>query len=303
MAAAQAELCVWNEPWQQVFHVYGGRVCNTLMEGSWADRTPLHDAALQGRLLPLKSLLSQGMQVSVVTLDGITPLHEACLGGHVSCAKLLLEHGADANAVSLEGATPLLNACFSGNTALLRLLLKHSSVHHPAHLRNSPIHFAAKQGHTDCVELLLSCGMDIDMELEEVGTPLYCACETRSTECVEKLLILGANVQCGRGLDTPLHAAVRVSGNMEVALLLEHGAERKCSNSEGKTPMDLATDNSIQHLLQTAGKRTFSKHYNSPWSLSHMSRLCIRRSLGQKRLNRARVLQLPRSLHTYILYQ
>ncbi len=26
---------------------------------SWADRTPLHDAALQGRLLPLRKLLSQ----------------------------------------------------------------------------------------------------------------------------------------------------------------------------------------------------------------------------------------------------
>lgn len=35
MAAAHAEVCVWNEPWQQVFQVYGGRVCNTLMEGEF----------------------------------------------------------------------------------------------------------------------------------------------------------------------------------------------------------------------------------------------------------------------------
>ncbi|KAG7331584.1 hypothetical protein KOW79_005553 [Hemibagrus wyckioides] len=293
MAAAHAEVCVWNEPWQQVFQVYGGRVCNTLMEGSLADRTPLHDAALHGRLLPLKKLLSQGIHVDVVTLDGITPLHEASLGGHFACAKLLLELGADANAMSVSGATPIFNACFSGNTALLRLLLKYSSVHHPAHLRSSPIHAAAKQGHTACVELLLSYGMDADLELEEAGTPLYCACETRSTECVQSLLISGADVQCGRGLDTPLHAAVRVGGAKEVVLLLEHGADGKCRNSEGMTPLDLATDDSIQHLLQTAG----------PWSLSQMSRLSIRRSLGQKRLNRARVLQLPQILHNYILYQ
>lgn len=143
---------------------------------------------------------------------------------------------------------------------------------------------------------------------------------------------LGAGVHCGRGLDTPLHAAVRVGGVKEVALLLEHGADGKCRNSEGKTPLDLATDNNIQHVLQTAGKTTHTKHSYSyyfiitvvansksillkesklssvshvvgPWSLSQLSRLCIRRSLGQKRLNRARVLQLPHILHTYIMYQ
>lgn len=33
MTAAHAEVCIWNEPWQRDFQVYGGRVCNTLMEG------------------------------------------------------------------------------------------------------------------------------------------------------------------------------------------------------------------------------------------------------------------------------
>lgn len=40
-----------------------------------------------------------------------------------------------------------------------------------------------------------------------------------------------------------------------------------------------------------------------PRSLSQMSRLCIRRSLGQKGLNRAGILPLPHILHSYILYQ
>lgn len=64
----------------------------------------------------------------------------------------------------------------------------------------------------------------------------------------------GADVQCGRGLDTPLHAAARVGGAKEVELLLEHGADRSSRNSEGKKPLELTTDQSIKHLLQTAGK-------------------------------------------------
>lgn len=268
-------------------------MCNSLMAGFEADRTPLHEAALQGRILPIKMLLSQGLHVGVVTLDGITPLHEACLGGHLACAKLLLDHEADASAISVSGHTPVFNACCSGNAALLRLLLKHSSAHHPAHLLNSPIHEAAKRGHTECVELLLSHGVNADLELPDLGTPLYCACASRRVECVEKLLILGADVNCGCGLDTPLHAAVRVGAVKVVELLLEHGANTKCRNLKGEAASDLAKEHNILHILQTTG----------PSSLSQLSRLCIRRALGQQRLFRAKSLHLSHILHDYILYQ
>ncbi|XP_057192589.1 ankyrin repeat and SOCS box protein 11 [Triplophysa rosa] len=292
MAVVHAEMSVWSKPWDHRFHMYGGQVCNTLMAGSWDDRTPLHDAALQGRLLPLRTLLSQGCCVGLATLDGITPLHEACVGSHFTCAKLLLEHGADANAVSIDGDTPLFSACSSGNPALVRLILMYSSAHHPAYLRCSPLHEAAKRGHTACVELLLSHGVNVDMEMPSIGTPLYCACESKSTECVQRLLISGADVQCGRGLDTPLHAAARVSGAKEVELLLEFGADRTSRNSEGKKPLDLTTDQNIKQLLQAAG----------PSSLSQLCRWCIRRSLGQKRLNKTKMLCLPHSLQNYLLY-
>uniref|UniRef100_G1KET5 Ankyrin repeat and SOCS box containing 5 n=1 Tax=Anolis carolinensis TaxID=28377 RepID=G1KET5_ANOCA len=62
---------------------------------SWADRSPLHEAASQGRLLSLKTLIAQGYNVDALTIDQVTPLHEACLGDHVGCARLLLEAGAN----------------------------------------------------------------------------------------------------------------------------------------------------------------------------------------------------------------
>lgn len=48
-------------------------------------------------------------------------------------------------------------------------------------------------GHTACVELLLSHGVNVDMEMPSIGTPLYCACKSKSTDCVQRLLISGQN--------------------------------------------------------------------------------------------------------------
>uniref|UniRef100_A0A672RPU2 Ankyrin repeat and SOCS box protein 11 n=1 Tax=Sinocyclocheilus grahami TaxID=75366 RepID=A0A672RPU2_SINGR len=263
MAVVHAEVNVWSKPWDHRFQLYGGHVCNTLMADSWDDRTPLHDAALQGRLLPLRRLLSQGCNVGMATLDGITPLHEACVGGHFTCAKLLLEHAADANAVSFDGATPLFSACCSGNPAL-----------------SSPLCTSAPLRATECVQSLLNL-----VFFQYSNTNLGGNFKTAS--CLPP----GADVQCGRGLDTPLHAATLVGGAKEVELLLEHGADRTSRNSEGKKALELTTDQSIKHLLQTTG----------PCSLSQLSRWCIRRSLGQKGLSKTKMLCLPHILHNYIL--
>lgn len=85
---------------------------------------------------------------------------------------------------------------------------------------------------------------------------LYLSIVTILTPTIRLMAIYfstGADVQCGRGLDTPLHAACRVGGAKEAELLFEHGADRTSRNSEGKRPLDLTSDQSIKHLLQTAG--------------------------------------------------
>lgn len=64
------------------------------LEGSWADRTALHEAASHGRALQLMQLIESGASVNMVTVDNITPLHEACIQAHPNCARLLLEAGA-----------------------------------------------------------------------------------------------------------------------------------------------------------------------------------------------------------------
>nr|XP_040058264.1 ankyrin repeat and SOCS box protein 11 [Gasterosteus aculeatus aculeatus] len=294
MADVQTEVSLCPQPWQRPLYIYQGLACNSLMADFWSDRTPLHEAAYQGRLLHLRSLIVQGFHVDTLTLDRVSPLHEACLGGHYACAKFLLENGANVETVSTDGATPLFNSCSSGSAACVRLMLQHrASVLSPCRLA-SPIHEAAKKGHNECVELLLSYGAPIDMEFPVVGTPLYSACMARAAACAGLLLQSGADVGIGCGQDTPLHAAVQAGGADVVDLLLDFGADECCRNSEGKTPLDLSPPNSaVRNALQKKGPR----------SLCQLGRLCIRRSLGRSRLHRATGLFLPHSMKDFLLYK
>lgn len=65
--------------------------------------TPLHLAATNGDVGPLKALLAAGAEVNVRDKEGITPLHLATYADRATNALLLLRAGADANAVTDNG--------------------------------------------------------------------------------------------------------------------------------------------------------------------------------------------------------
>ncbi|XP_006029462.1 ankyrin repeat and SOCS box protein 11 isoform X1 [Alligator sinensis] len=266
-----------------------------IVPGSWADRSPLHEAAFQGRLLSLKTLIAQGFNVNLVTIDRVSALHDACLGGHVACAKVLLENGARVNAVTVDGITPLFNACCSGSAACVNMLLEFGAKAQLGNHLASPIHEAVKRGHRECMEILVANDVDIDQDHSQHGTPLYMACTYQRMDCVKKLLELGASVDLGKGLDTPLHAAARKSSAEVVNLLTDYGASLKCRNAEFKCALELAAPNSKveQALLLREG----------PASLAQLCRLCIRKCLGRSCLYAVHRLLLPEPLEKFILYR
>ncbi|KAG9329399.1 hypothetical protein JZ751_005390 [Albula glossodonta] len=200
--------------WDSRKDLYGNYICHTFQGGSWADRSPLHEVAFHGCLLSLHTLIAQGFNVNITTMDGVSPLHDACLGGHVACAKVLLEYGADVNAMTINKATPLFNACCAGSADCVRLLLEVSPAPHPAHLVASPLHEAAKRGHRECLEILLANGVNIDLEIPGQGTPLFVACVSQKTNSVERLL------QLAQGWSVRL-----------LELLLEYGADGPLSSA------------------------------------------------------------------------
>ncbi|XP_033488399.1 ankyrin repeat and SOCS box protein 5 isoform X1 [Epinephelus lanceolatus] len=263
---------------------------------SWADRSPLHDAASQGRLLALKTLILQGHSVNVLTIDHVTPLHEACVGDHVTCARALIDAGANVNASTIDGVTPLFNACAVGSVACTEVLLENgakpqSAVYHP-----SPIHEATSKGHYGCVEALVTWGADVDMDIPHLGTALYTACVCQELECARKLLREGANVQKGKSLDSPLHAAAEKDSTAVVKLLLDFGADINARNTEFQRPVDVAPPSSLTEGFLLLYEAT-------PRLLSQLCRQCIRSCVGRDRLHLLSHLPLPNRISNYLQYQ
>ncbi|XP_073718898.1 ankyrin repeat and SOCS box protein 5b isoform X4 [Misgurnus anguillicaudatus] len=264
--------------------------------GSWADRSPLHEAACQGRLLALKTLLSQGYNPNIITIDHVTPLHEACLGDHVACARALIEAGANVNATTIDGVTPLFNACSAGSVTCTEVLLEHEAKPQSEVCQPSPIHEASSKGRAACVESLIAWGADVDYDIPHLGTPLYIACISQELQCTQKLLDGGANVQKGRFLDTPLHAAAQKDCPEIIKVLLEFGANINARNVELQRPVETAPPGSMAEGMLLLYEAT-------PRSLCQLCRLSIRNYMGRSRLHLIPHLKLPNLLKSFLQYR
>ncbi|XP_061435869.1 26S proteasome non-ATPase regulatory subunit 10-like, partial [Lethenteron reissneri] len=77
-------------------------------------------------------------------------------------------------------------------------------------LRSTPLHRAAAQGHSCCVQLLLQHGASSNLQDAQGNTPLHLACEEERTDVAQLLLVHGASVDIANreGL-TPLQLAPR----------------------------------------------------------------------------------------------
>ncbi|MGH0157518.1 UNVERIFIED_CONTAM: hypothetical protein FKN15_057124 [Acipenser sinensis] len=101
------------------------------------------------------------------------------------------------------------------------------------------------EGMSECVAALISWGADVDQTIPHLGTPLYVACISQQLHCTQKLLDGGANVQKGKFLETPLHAAAQQNSPEVVKLLLDFGADINVKNLDLKRPVEAAAPSSL----------------------------------------------------------
>ncbi|KAI4519561.1 ankyrin repeat protein, partial [Schizophyllum commune Tattone D] len=116
-------------------------------------------------------LLDLGADVEQRDKYGLTPLHTAALSGRLEAARKLIARGADV-ATQFEQYSPIHTAAMNGFQAIVALLLD-SGV--PLDDRSAygctALHIAAENGHVELVRMLLSRGSDHTVRERRGATP------------------------------------------------------------------------------------------------------------------------------------
>ncbi len=152
---------------------------------------PYTCASAKGHGDIVEFLLEHGALTAVLAEENEEVLLRASQEGKADIVRLLLskkEYGFDVNRVGSEGFTCTHLAAREGIAETLQVLLEHNPIlNFPG--KTSPLHYAARRGHADCVTLLLGQeGIEVGA-LDEYGdTPLQDAARGGHRECVEAIL-------------------------------------------------------------------------------------------------------------------
>ncbi|KAI3893439.1 hypothetical protein MKX03_020283, partial [Papaver bracteatum] len=186
-----------------------------------APHCELLNAAYKGELSRFKrSALNHakgegiGVKESIEKLkleDGRGCLHFAAAGGSLQVCKYLLEKlKLDVDSRDGEGSTPLYHACAEGHFDMVRYLLEKGANPDASNDTNrTPLHQAAKSGDTRIINLLLSRGVRVDV-VSSSGNALQFAAALGHPDAVKLLLDHGADPNCdnSQGMLRPLFAAM-----------------------------------------------------------------------------------------------
>ncbi len=203
---------------------------------------------LSAALLPMaRAEKSSEPNADVATEDkevSAKSLHEATADGDLEQIKLLLAKGSGIDTRSEKGMTPLHLAAREGHKDTVEFLITRGADINVHGGGAKPVWFAMKSGHRDVVELLIQKGAKV--------LPMKLAACFGDTERVSKLIREGADVNAkgaGKGR-TALHWAVAHGHKDTAELLIKNGANVSGRADTGWTPLHVAAQHEQKEMVE-----------------------------------------------------
>ena len=160
--------------------------------------TPLHWAAINGRLEACTYLIKEGADVDAVGGDLVaTPLQWAARNGMVESIDLLIKNGANPHVFDAQGFNCLHAITHSSNYwALLYILCQPDiAVDERDHMGHTALHWAVYQRDDVSAQVLLKMGADPNAADNNGFTTLHWAAVTGYKRCITRLLEAGADIR------------------------------------------------------------------------------------------------------------
>lgn len=204
-------------------------------------RHPLHEAAEEGELLALRTILQIGSDINVTDEHGRTPLSYAAEEGHLEVISTLLKAGAAAGARDSGGRTPLIYAAAEGNEEVVMLLLqKGVDPNELDRSGHSAIVYATDEGHLDIIKMLMEQG-DVDLDqLSAQGHDLLEIAGKEGHTHIISYLLGGKDITDSDQAVRAFLVAAREGETGTVQEMLKRGIDPLVTDGKGNTALNLA---------------------------------------------------------------
>ena len=192
----------------------------TVLAGATSDESPVADAAQQGDIEAVRTLLQRGEDPNAAQADGLTALHWAALNDELGIAEIVLYAGATVGPVTrVGGYTPLHLASRSGHGAVVRALLEAGADANAYTTTGvSSLHFAAQADAAEAIRALVEHRADVNArDAFSSRTPLMFASYRGALEATRALV----------DADADLSATTAVKDYVEIAAEATTERERR----------------------------------------------------------------------------
>jgi ankyrin repeat protein len=184
------------------------------------------------------AVLRAGADANAANDFRMTPLSQACTNGSAGFVRLLLKSGANPNTAIATGETPLMTCARTGSVDALRLLIEYGAAvnaKEPAQ-NQTALMWAAAERHANVVSALITAHADLKARSKEGFTAIHFSARVGDLESIQLLLAAGVDVNIQTQTNQP-----QAADNDEPVVTIGLTRAARAGGAAGYTPLLVAT--------------------------------------------------------------